>query len=81
MKNVAANARFWIAGIIVAISGVACARVIGPSLTGTWRISTIVGGQLFALSGLFIICVGVRRRLRNHGEVTAQSPAPHRFIP
>ena len=64
MKNVVANTRFWIAGTLVAVGGVACARVIGPSLTGTLRISFTLAGQLLALAGLFIICLGVRRRIK-----------------
>ena len=64
MKNVVANARFWIAGILAAIAGVVLARTIGPSLRGTERLYVTLAGQLLALSGLFIICFGVRRRIK-----------------
>lgn len=63
MKNVAANARYWSTGVLVAICGVVCARVVGPSAAGTLRVCLTLGGQLVALSGLFIICLGVRRRI------------------
>lgn len=65
MKNVAANLRPWIAGVLTAFTGVALARVVGPSLDGSLRIYTTVGGQLLALTGLFIICLGIRRRIRH----------------
>lgn len=64
MKNVLANAGFWTAGILVAAVGIVCARAIAPSLAGTPRIFLTLGGQLFALGGLFIICLGVRRRIK-----------------
>jgi len=64
MKNVLANARYWSAGLAVAAAGVAGARLVGPSLTGTARLSVTLGGQLLALAGLFIICLGVRRRIK-----------------
>jgi len=65
VKNVRANAPYWIAGTLTAFLGVALARVIGPSLAGGVRASTVVGGQLLALVGLFIICLGVRRRIKS----------------
>lgn len=65
MKNVAANARPWIAGIAVASGGVVLARAVAPSFAGPLRLVLTVGGQLLALGGLFIICLGVRRRIKN----------------
>jgi hypothetical protein len=65
MKNVAANVRFWIAGTAVAIGGAVLARVVAPSCAGSLRLVLTVGGQLLALGGLFIICLGVRRRIQN----------------
>ena len=64
MKNVAANARFWIAGRGAGILGVARARGFGPSLDGPEGIWITVAGQLLACGGLLIICLGVRRRIK-----------------
>lgn len=64
MKNVVANARYWIAGSVAAFAGVALTRLVAPSLEGNLKIYTAVGGQLLALAGLFIICLGVRRRIK-----------------
>ena len=64
MKNVISNIGFWIAGISAAFVGVAIARLIAPSYSGTARIVMTMGGQLLALCGLFILCLGVRRRIK-----------------
>ena len=66
MKNVGANLRFWIAGSTLAFLGVALARIVAPSLDGRNQICVTIGGQLLAICGLFIICLGVRRRIQNH---------------
>lgn len=68
MKNVLASARFWLAGTLTALIGVALARNVGPSLAGTARVVTIISGQLLALVGLFIICLGVRRRIKQTSD-------------
>jgi hypothetical protein len=68
VKNVRANAKFWSAGIITALLGVALARAVGPSLVGPARIATVVAGQILALTGLFIICLGVRRRIKQTAD-------------
>lgn len=65
MKNVLANARFWISGIAIALAGVVVARAVAPLADGTDRIVLTVGGQLLALGGLFLICLGVRRRIKS----------------
>lgn len=53
----------WIAGIALAIVGVILARIVAPEF-GT-RVHSVVaaGGQLVAISGLVVICFGVRRRV------------------
>lgn len=63
MKNVVVNARYWVAGTLVALIGVALARVIGPRLEPSMQIVCTVAGQLLALAGLGIISVGVSRRV------------------
>lgn len=67
MKTVRANAAPWIAGCLLALTGVALARLVAPTLAGHARIVAMVGGQLVGLAGLFVICLGVRRRLRQAG--------------
>ncbi|MEO6006368.1 MAG: hypothetical protein ABIZ04_00760 [Opitutus sp.] len=64
MKNVWANFRFWLFGVSTAVVGVFIARGVAPQLTGNARWVGVLGGQLLALAGLFVICLGVRQRLR-----------------
>ncbi len=73
MKNVASNLRYWSTGVLVALCGVVCARVIAPTSTGNVRIALTLGGQLVAFSGLFILCLGVRRRLKQAAAPSDQS--------
>ena len=72
MKNVAANARYWVVGTLAAFVGVALARVVAPHLSPSARIACTVGGQLLALAGLALIAFGVSRRVRR-GEKPAQT--------
>lgn len=73
MKNVTGNLRYWSTGLLIALAGVTAARVIAPECTGRLRLVLTVGGQLVALSGLFIICLGVRARLRKADPTTSSS--------
>lgn len=68
MKNVAANARYWIAGTLIALAGVALARLVAPSLGSPTRLYCTVGGQLLALAGLVLLAYGVSRRVRRDSE-------------
>lgn len=68
MKNLRANLRFWIAGTAVAFSGVVLTRGLAPHLEGSTRIAFTVAGQCVALGGLFIICLGVRRRIKRAAD-------------
>ncbi len=61
-----ASARHWLAGIAIAGVGVAVSRLIAPGFDAPGRAATALAGQLIALSGLLIILLGIRRRLRNH---------------
>ncbi len=74
MKTVRANAGFWIAGLLLALAGVSVARVVAPSLHGTTRLTVMLGGQFLALAGLFIICLGVRRRIKRAAPSPTGSP-------
>lgn len=62
MKTVAANARLWLAGTFVALLGVAVSRVIAPRLAPSLRLTWTIAGQLLALAGLALLCIGVSRR-------------------
>ncbi len=64
MKNVAHNLRPWLTGTAVAFAGVFLARIVAPQLEGQARFFATALGQLLALAGLFILCLGVRRRIR-----------------
>jgi hypothetical protein len=63
VKNLRANARYWIIGTATAFLGVALARVSAPYFHGGLRFGFTLAGQLLALAGLFIIGLGVRRRI------------------
>jgi len=71
VKNVANNLRYWCIGLLVALAGATSARWIAPMYTGHLRLALTLGGQLVAFSGLFIICLGVRRRIQQ-----ASAPGP-----
>ncbi len=76
MKNVVANARTWIAGTGCAVLGVLAARVIAPHLDKVPRLWCTVGGQLLAIVGLVIICVGVSRRVKRASVFLEDTPPP-----
>lgn len=69
MKAIRANATPWIVGSVLAFGGVALARLVAPHFQSTLRILATLGGQLLALGGLFVICLGVRRRTRRAPEL------------
>ncbi len=73
MKNLRANARPWITGTAIAFLGVALVRLGAPQLSGAWRFGFTLAGQLVALGGLFVIGLGVRRRLQE-GTPTERHP-------
>ncbi len=73
MKNVTGNAGYWIGGAVMAAVGVLLARVVGPHVAPSLRIAVTLGGQLLALSGLLLICVGVSRRLKRDGTAALES--------
>jgi carbon starvation protein CstA len=76
MKNVAANARYWIAGTTCAVLGVLLARVIAPHLEKGPRLWFTIGGQLLAIVGLVVICVGVSRRVKRDSALLEDTPPP-----
>jgi len=64
MRNVWANFRFWAFGVATAGFGVFIARAVAPHFEGNSRLIATLGGQFLALVGLFVICLGVRQRIR-----------------
>lgn len=71
MKNVRQNLRAWALGATVALAGVALARLGPPAVADSFRPVVVAAGRLLATTGLFLIALGVRRRLRH-----AASDAP-----
>jgi hypothetical protein len=57
--------RHWLAGIGLAALGVLVARLLAPSVADEPRARAFVAlfGELLALAGLFVIVLGIRRRL------------------
>ncbi len=68
MKNVIGHARYWVSGTLAAFAGVLVARVIAPHAAPSLRVFLTLGGQLLALGGLLVLCVGVSRRVRSSSE-------------
>lgn len=62
-----ASARHWIAGTVLAFAGVAVARLVAPGFEGRTRALLALTGQLVALGGLWVIVLGIRRRLQRAG--------------
>ena len=66
---------YWAIGTSLAFLGVALARVIGPALAeAPARRYTAAGGHVLVGLGLFVICLGVRNRLRAANADTAAEP-------
>jgi hypothetical protein len=58
-----ASASHWIFGTFLALVGVAVNRLVAASFEGRAHAVFALTGQLVALGGLFIILLGIRRRL------------------
>lgn len=71
MKNVANNLGYWSAGLAVSLLGVAGARWLAPLTDGRLRAWLTLGGQLTALAGLLILCIGIRRRVKRDSVETS----------
>lgn len=60
-----ASARHWLAGLALAATGVAVNRLLAPGFASHQiRAACAVTGELVALTGLLVIMLGVRRRIR-----------------
>ncbi len=65
--------RYWISGIIIALVGIALARVVASHLDPKAAAIAKVVGQLLALGGLLIIALGIKRRTTEAGDTTRKS--------
>lgn len=63
---------YWVGGIATAFLGVLVARFIGPLFDGNTRLYLLLAGQLLAISGLFIIALGIRNRVKKASESLAE---------
>lgn len=63
MKNLSANPWPWLAGILLAFTGVAIAR-LGPDMLGGSARSAVFAGRVLAVAGIGVIMFGIRQRLR-----------------
>ena len=57
------KARFWIAGLVVAATGVVMAKVISPNYANrpSWQLGLFAGGVLVAMAGLGLIMAGTKK--------------------
>lgn len=58
-----ASARHWIVGLSLAAMGVVVNRLVAPQFEERLMSAFAVCGQLVALGGLFVILLGIRRRI------------------
>lgn len=63
-----ASARHWLAGLALAAVGVVSARLLAPALPAVPGSIVAFLGQMTALSGLLVIALGVRRRVRSAAD-------------
>lgn len=70
-----ASARHWLAGLVLAAAGVGINRMLAPCFSSQQtRAAFALGGELVALSGLLVIMLGVRRRIRLAEQANQSAP-------
>lgn len=68
MKNVRMQSRYWLAGTLLALVGVTVARG-AAALGGGWSPhAAAVAGRLLAGAGLFVLTLGVSRRVQRQHD-------------
>jgi hypothetical protein len=67
---------YWMGGGVLALGGATFARFLAPSIALPLRFYATAAGQFAALTGLFIIAVGVRQRLRRAGTRVSPPSSP-----
>ncbi len=70
-----ASARHWLLGIALAAAGVVVARLVAPGFEARPRAVLALLGELIALAGLYVIVLGIRRRLRLAAAAAENVPA------
>ncbi len=69
-----ASARHWLTGLALATGGVVTVRLIAPGCPDLrQRAAFALSGELIALAGLFVIMLGIRRRIRLQNEAAQPS--------
>ena len=66
-----ANWRLWLLGLVVALAGVVIARVTAPHATGKTQTILVSLGRLISFAGLFVIALGIKRRVQTTDEDNA----------
>ena len=58
------KAKFWLAGLVVAATGVVLAKLVSPNYADRpgWQLGLFVAGVLVAMVGLGLIMVGARKK-------------------
>ncbi len=60
-----ASARHWLIGLALATGGVVFVRLVAPACADhRLRAVVALSGEIIALTGLFVIMLGIRRRIR-----------------
>lgn len=59
-----ASTRHRLAGLALAAAGVVLARFVAPALAPEFRAIAALAGTMIAASGLLVIALGVRHRMR-----------------
>ncbi|MGF1613703.1 MAG: hypothetical protein ACFCVA_07235 [Gammaproteobacteria bacterium] len=52
---------WWVLGVVVALTGIAVARILGPQLPSGYQTSVFVVGATIAILGIFIAALGAGR--------------------
>lgn len=62
MNRILERKRYWIAGSIVGLAGVALVRIISPELSGAMGKAVMVAGNILAITGIGILACATRRK-------------------
>jgi hypothetical protein len=62
MNPIRAKKGYGLTGTVVALNGVAAARLMAPELSGPAGKAVTVAGYIFSMAGIAVIAFGVKRR-------------------
>lgn len=69
MKTIAGNLRPWALGTLLALAGVAVARLAAPEIADARsQVWITLAGRLLALAGIVTIALGIHRRATRAGQ-------------